>query len=1073
MGERAGELYARLRTLRDAARAARVRSGLPWSAREAERQVRRSALPDAERFRAQRISDWVPDDPAAAKVPAPAGHQQVLALVAVWSDWAGLPVDARGWSDLLDRAQPVRAQPERGRDAAGPDPAAVPPRLASLPGLPDGLAGRESELGLLLGLLGPADDGGAVTGGEQAAQGAAQQAVVVASMAGLGGVGKTTLALAAAHEALRRGWFDGVLFVDFHGYDPQPLQAAQALESLLRTLEPTTEHIPPSADDRAALYRARLAALADQGRRILVIADNVSQPSQVRPLHPGAGAHRLLATSRHTLPTLGARLLDLDVLQPDGALELLDRALRTADPADGRVTADPGAAAEVARLCGWLPLALQIAAALLIRSPGRSPARLAAELTRTGRRLSRLDDGERTVRVSLDLSYRLLTDEQRELFHRLALAPGQDFATWAAAALAAPDGPDDHTGDHTGGHTDGDGVGFGPEDVEEVEERLDELARAHLLERGPGHPGRWRMHDLVREYALEGGADAGREQALARLLEAYSALAGAAGDDLYALPGGEAPGLFADPPAALAWLDTERANLIGAVHAARRAGLHRLARELPLNLGRYLNQNRYFDDLIDITEVAREAARAVGDRLGEARTWNNLGLSFGNLRRADEAIDAHRRAIALFQDLGDLQGEARAWNNLGLALRLVRRFDESVEAQQRDIAISRELGDRHGEATGLTNLGTALNLARRLDEAVAVGREAVELLQRTGDRYAEGMAWHNLGTALNGVRRFEEAAAAHERAITIHRETGDRHSEAGAVNGLGAALMELHRVEEAVTTFEHAIALHQEVDDRHGEAMARDNLGTALRRSGRSDEAVDAHRQVVEFLRETGDPHGEAGAANGLGAALRAAHQPAEAVIALEYSAGLLDELGDRHQEAMSRNNLGSALHDLTRFDEAAAAYERAIALYRESGDRNGTAGALNGLGVVLRDLARFDEAVTTLTEAAALHWAEHDRRGEAMAWNNLGIALCDADRLDEAVAAGERAVALYHELGTHYEEATARWSLAATLVAAGRDSGPQWAAAAAAFERAGAAEEAAESRRLEREEPGPQAAAH
>ncbi|HXP21217.1 MAG TPA: NB-ARC domain-containing protein, partial [Streptosporangiaceae bacterium] len=241
--------------------------------------------------------------------------------------------------------------------------AAAPVALAQLPPQIAGFTGRDDELAVIARLLDPAGSAGAV---------------VVSAVAGLAGVGKTALAVQAGHAAMRRGWCQGgVLFIDLHGYDESPVQPAQALDALLRALGVAAEHIPPEAEARAALYRSALAQISDQ---VLVIADNASSEAQVRPLLPGTGQHRVVVTSRHTLGGLGARLLDVTILDQVASLSLLDTALRMARPDDARVTAQHGAAARLAGYCGGLPLALQIVAAMLRADPGRDVGDLADDL---------------------------------------------------------------------------------------------------------------------------------------------------------------------------------------------------------------------------------------------------------------------------------------------------------------------------------------------------------------------------------------------------------------------------------------------------------------------------------------------------------------------------------------------------------------------------------------------------------------------------------------------------------------------------------------------------------------------
>jgi tetratricopeptide (TPR) repeat protein len=617
--------------------------------------------------------------------------------------------------------------------------AATPVALAQLPPLAAGFTGREAELAQVAGLLAPS---------------AAAGAVVVSAVAGLAGVGKTALATHAAHAARVTGWFGGgVLFIDLHGYDPSPVQPGQALDALLRALGIPGEHIPEGTEQRAALYRSTL----DQVRApVLVVVDNASAEAQVRPLLPGPGPHRVIVTSRHTLAGLGARLIDVTVLGQAAAVQLLDRVLRAARPADDRVSGDQAAAARLAGACGGLPLALQITAALLAIDPVLSAAELANDMEDEVRRVQalRYDDGggasAPSVAAAFELSYRQLDEDAGLMFRLLPADPGPDLSTGAAAALA----------------------GWPAYRARAV---LGRLARAHLVE-AAGVPGRWRMHDLLRLYARQvpGTGDGERDQATGRLLDWYYLYADAADDHLRALAGQSVPGEFTGRDDALAWLDAQRPNLIAAVAIAAATGRDREAMNLPLVLSMYLSWRRRFDDWLTVLTISRESARRLGDRHSEGMALNNLGLALREIRRFDEAITAHQDAAAISRETSDRHGEGRALNNLGNALREARRFDEAITALQDAAAIFRETGDRHGEGMALDNLGSALLEVRRFDEAITALQDAAAIFRETGDRHGEGMAMVGLGLVLAEVLRLEEAITAHQDAIAIFRETGDQ-----------------------------------------------------------------------------------------------------------------------------------------------------------------------------------------------------------------------------------------------------------------------------------------------------------
>lgn len=711
----------------------------------------------------------------------------------------------------------------------------VPSALRQLPPLPVGFTGRTDEQAAVLRVLDPA----------------APHEVVAVSMAGLAGVGKTTLAVRAAHAALERGWFPGgVLFIDMHGYDKSPVEAGQALDSLLRALGVAGERIPPGVDDRAGLYRSILAALPEP---VLVIVDNASSAGQVRPLLPGELRHRLLATSRHTLPQFGARLLDLALLPAADAIELLDAALRAADPSDGRIRAEAAAAEAVAECCGFLPLGLQIAAALLAADPGKPVSELAAEFAGARDCLAYLDDGERAVRAAFDLSYQLLPAEQARLFGLLALDPGPDVATSSAAVLA----------NH-------------PEPL--VQSLLEGLARAHLVERA-AERGRWRMHDLIRLYATDvvsGYFDEhDREQARDRLFDHYLDRARAADQHLRALRGVVPPAPFSGWRDAVGWLDAERATLTAATSLAADTGRDAVACDLSAALAEYFSRCRRLDDWLATTATAVEAARRLGDRAREGVALTDLGIVLRQVRRFDEAIAAHKQHVAICRDFGDQRGEGTALANLGIVLRKARRFDEGIAVCQEAADVCRRLGDRQGEATALTNLSLALPWAR-CEEAITAGQDAVAIFRELDDRLHEAKALHSLSVALTGAERYPEAIAVARDAAAIFREFGGRRDEAVALNTIGDILRRDRQFEEAITTHRLACAILQETGDRHDEARTLANLGTALYEVGRFEQAATAARAASAIFHDLGDGLREALATDNLCAAeQRSQGQPA------------------------------------------------------------------------------------------------------------------------------------------------------------------------------------------------------
>ncbi|MFE6918454.1 tetratricopeptide repeat protein, partial [Streptomyces rubiginosohelvolus] len=356
----------------------------------------------------------------------------------------------------------------QGRDITVQLPPQTTSALYGLPPVSSAFTGREEQVEELLGTV---------------AGGRPQQAVLVAAVAGLAGIGKTELVVQTASRALKQpGWFPGgVLFVDMFGYDQERwLAPERALGGLLRALGVQNAQIPSDLQDLSRLYRSALAALAQAGSRVLVVIDNASSADQVRPLLPTDGITAALVTSRDTLD-LDARLYDLGTLSESASVDLLNRVLREArGPGDTRVHDEPEEAAALAQLCGGLPLALRIAASLLIDYPTRPLSSVTRALSVEQSRLHRLRRKDRAVRAAFELSYRRLPSAHQRLFRLLSLNRGPDIST--AAALHLSDLDDYGT-----------------------EELLQDLARCHLIEPGITW-GRWRLHDLVRLYASELGS---------------------------------------------------------------------------------------------------------------------------------------------------------------------------------------------------------------------------------------------------------------------------------------------------------------------------------------------------------------------------------------------------------------------------------------------------------------------------------------------------------------------------------------------------------------------------------------
>ncbi|MEU8195915.1 tetratricopeptide repeat protein [Microbispora amethystogenes] len=614
-------------------------------------------------------------------------------------------------------------------------PPEVTPALSGAPPRTEGFTGRDAELGALLDVLGPpehtasedTDPGDASSGEGGTGTGDEPLRPRIALVTGLGGAGKTELALQAAHIARERGWFPGgVLFTDLHGYsDPQSYsdphdhashshpdaehgdqrgaQPGRVLGGLLRALGLDPERIPPDTQDRARLFATVLDAYAGEGRPVLLVLDNASSAEQVRPLLPGSG--KVLVTSRHTLD-VGARVLDLGMLAPRAAVDLLARRLRLArGDADTRVAREPAEAADIARLCAGLPLALCIVAALLAADPARPLRAMAEDLEEEATRLDELAYEDRAVRAAFELSYRRLGAEEARVFRLMTACPGPDLSTEAAAVAAGLD-------------------------ERPARRLLESLHRAHLVERGDAY-GRWRMHDLVRLYAGERARDRSgpdrQDEAFDRLLDHYCARTPAAVAWL-TQPEERArrESSFASREEAVVWLDAEARVLAAAVTAAAGRGDWERSHALALSLPAYFEFRRLTDEWLAMAPVALDVARRLGPRAVLA-VEANLGNAYRLTGCYEDSVTHLRTALALATDE---RTRGRIMHNLGLTYMRMGFLAKAEDCHRRDLRICTLAGDLRGRAHAAVALGDALRARKRHTDAAKVLTEAVTLLQQ-------------------------------------------------------------------------------------------------------------------------------------------------------------------------------------------------------------------------------------------------------------------------------------------------------------------------------------------------------
>ena len=845
---------------------------------------------------------------------------------------------ARLLADALGLIGPARAEFEAaakgGPVPGGAGTGGVAAATRTLPRDVVSFTGRQEELGQLAKAA--AGSGGVVG---------------IYAIGGMAGVGKTAFAVHAGHRLAGR-YPGGQIFLPLHGHTPGrvPVDPADALAGLLLTAGVAAAHIPPGLEARMALWRDRLAE-----RQLLLILDDAADSEQVRPLLPGSGGSLVLVTSRRHLSALeDATAVSLDTLPPGQAAALLVRlagrpGLSPDDPAVGEMTG----------LCGCLPLAIGMVARQLHHHPAWTAAGRAAELAAAAGRLELMVTEDLSVAAAFDLSYADLTGEQQRLFRRLGLHPGADIDGYTAAAL--------------------DGAGLGA-----ARRGLEALYDQCLLTEPAA--GRYRMHDLIRAHAraLAGrlDPDRDRDQAIGRLLDYYQHTAARA-DALItrqtrpapacapgAIPAA-APGL-ASREQALAWARAERGSLLACLDHATAASQHVRVVALTAALAGLWRSDGPWAEAITRHTAAVQAARHLGDRLGQANALNDLG----HLRRMTSDYPAAAQdlneALAIYRDLGDRLGQANALFDLGLVQWVTGDHQASARDLEQALGIYRDLGDRLGQANVLSYLGS-------------------------GQR--------NAGDNPGATQAFMEA-------LEIYRDLGDRTGEADALNELGAVRLNTDDYPAATQLVEQALDIFRDLGDRPGQADALYYLGGVRRRTGDYLAAAQLVDQSMDILRDLGDRRSQANALCQLGdVRLATGDYPAAAQV-LAQALGIYRDMGDRFGQAFPLLHLGVVRRETGDYPAAARLLDQALGLYRDLGDQAGELEVFNEKGTMHRasgDLAQAEECHQQALEQAR---AIASPLTEAHALAGLGRCALAAGHATQAETLLRQALEIFQRIG-------------------------------------------------------------
>jgi tetratricopeptide (TPR) repeat protein len=612
--------------------------------------------------------------------------------------------------------------------------------------------------------------------------------VVVCVIDGMPGVGKTALAVHAAH-CLVDQFPDGqlVMPLNAHTAGRSPVKPSDALSALLRQTGMAPGEIPHSIEEKENEWRSRLV-----GKRVLILLDDAITSEQVRSLLPGEGGCAVLVTTRHRLETFGG--VELDVLEPHQAVHLLLRL-------SGRGDTEPEAALELIALAGRLPLAIQLLAGYLRRHPLWTIGDLTEDLGAAQDRSAKIRAIDQSVSSAFDLSYNSLPLSRRQFFRRLGLHPGTDVDAYEAAALSALD-------------------------LEPARQELEVLHSEHMIvEYAKGH---FRFHDLLRDYARALAAMESLEEqsvSIRRLCDYYLHAAQAANLqlarrssiqlDVESTPPRNVPSVSTRGSAA-SWMEARWTNLHAVVEYSAEHDLPHYTTAIAAAMAGFLRTSGHWVEAMTLHNKALAAARSAADLGAEASALHDLGTIQYCSGDYAEAAASQRRARELYRATGSQLGEANALNELGAVQYITEKYGAALVSLLQAVELHRTLNDRLGEANAHNRLGAVRHRLGDYAEATAAQMMALELYRALGNELGEASATHYLGAIQCDEGHYDRAALSQIKALELYRETGDRLGEANTLNALSKVFRYLGKEGSAQNCAWEAEKQYRELGDHIG-----------------------------------------------------------------------------------------------------------------------------------------------------------------------------------------------------------------------------------------------------------------
>ncbi len=660
---------------------------------------------------------------------------------------------------------------------------------------------------------------------------------IITGLSGAGGIGKTELARKLAHD-IAENFPDAQINIDLQGTSEKPLSSDDAMR---RLLEPffIGQKLPDDEYQLKGLYHQTFGR-----KKILLLLDNAANATQIRPLIPSAPSAAIITSRQHfSLTEFGLHEpLRLDVLSPQKARDFL----RSSSP---KIKDSPVEEInELAKLCGYLPLALRVVISLLNDRPdwmtGHLVKRLADERTRL-QQLKREDDVNLDVESALSLSYKLLSDNLKKRFRELGIFTASFVKISAKEVLKI-------------------------EDDNELDDIFGKLIGRNLLSYQKSQEiieDQYSMHDLTRLYATQKLLEENEyEEGFAQYARHFLEWANET-NDLYKK--GNKSILVGLTYFRFIWIHLY--SIYNRLLSVQKSMLH------PLWVDQWLSSFpgacvHVFELHIPpqersvILQTALDAACRLGNNQEKQINLGNLGIAYNSMGNSHQSIELFLQAIKIAREIEDRWHEGNWTSNLGIAYKNLGNARKAIEFYEKALFINREIGNRRGEGFDLNNLGLAYTELGDMHKAIELSEQALAINREIGNRRSEGASLSYLGLAYAGMNNIPKAIEYYKNALIIDRELGDRRGEGIDLGNLGIAYKNLGDSQKSIKYYKQALAIAHEIGDRRNEASWLGNLGTVYGEVlGNAKKAIEFYNQQLAIVREIGNQRGEGAALANMG----------------------------------------------------------------------------------------------------------------------------------------------------------------------------------------------------------------